>query len=430
MTDPLINEVAELSLCGILHLDGADPFREMVGMDLVAEDFAVPACRSYFERFAAFVKDHPQASNDDVALCGWLASGIEPAELEWVTHFVPSPLEWREYVRDVQRLSMRRKLRAAAANLGETARSSPDDLPGAVSALARLQIVPAKNLTFKQLADARADAIANPQPEHTLRNIIWPWPAFDIDFKPLTPGELVVIAARPGIGKSSMCRQIALHSGLAGQGVYFASLEMSAQEVFDGMAVQHARTRKADVAAFVAASKELRTLQIEIADQSRNFSGIAAGAIRFRDLHGLELVVIDYLGRLTDCNPIKGETKASAIGRVTARCKSMAMELGCVVILVAQVNRTPGKEKRDANMGDLKDSSDIEADADRVILLQTPGTFNVHGGPAHTQSPHDPITVSPTWYTQVFQDKGRSVGTADGALFFIRELAMFDLISP
>ena len=397
-------------------------------MELEAQDFYSPSCRLYFELFSEFAKDHPHATTDAVARDQWLTDGkMGLQEYREVVGACPSPLEWRDYVRDVKRLAMRRRLATAAAEIGETAKRSPDDLPGAVSALSKLPISPAKALSFKNLADAQAEAVRNPMPEHTLHWVHWPWKPFDIDFKPMKPGELVVIAARPGVGKSSMCRQIAVSAAIANQGVYFASLEMTAQEVFDGMVLQQANRPKADRTAYLAAAAQLRELPIQIDDASRSFNGIAAGAMKFCDRLGLEVIVIDYLGRMTDCVPMKGEMKPAAIGRVTSRCKSMAMELGCVVLLIAQVGRAPGKEGRDANMGDLKDSSDIEADADRVIILQIPKKFKTQSGMEQEQSPHDSITDSPCLFTEVFQDKGRSVGTAAGALMFRREIARFEL---
>jgi replicative DNA helicase len=424
------NETAERNICSCLHLDGVSTLKVYLDMELSADDFYVPRCRLYWELFMEFAKDHTSAMNDDVARDKWLGEKLMGKDdYQDVTARWPSPLEGRENVREVKRLAIRRRLAAAAANVGEVARSSPDELPSAVIALSKLPVVAPKVLTFSQLADAQAAQVRAPAPEADLRFVRWPWRPFDIDFKPFSPGDLAVLAARPSIGKSSLARQFTLRAALAGQSVYFASMEMSAQDIFDGLVVAHTRQPKSNQEAYLAGADELRNLPVMVDDWSKSLAGITAGANRMRDTRGLDLLVVDYLGRLSDCIPGKGENKTQAVGNATGRCKSLARELGCVVLLIVQVNRGPEIQSRDARMSDLRDSGEIEADADRVIILQQPTKFSIAGGVQQEQSPHDSVCDTPRWFTQIFQDKGRAVGTASSILWFERAIARFELVS-
>ena len=99
------------------------------------------------------------------------------------------------------------------------------------------------------------------------------------------------------------------------------------------------------------------------------------------------------------------------------------------MLLLVQLNRNVVSERREPGLADLRDSGEIEAHADRVILLHQPETFSLGNGPAEKQTAHDPIADRPRWFTHIFQEKGRTVGTAAGALWFNRSLARFELIA-
>jgi replicative DNA helicase len=424
------NEEAERSICAALHLDGHRAFRECLNLELAADDFYLPLARTYWQAFSAFMVDHPHAESDDVGACQWLRDGTLPWEnYQWLTAPVPTWLQMVECVREVRRLSFRRRLIAGAAQVGELARTSPDELPAAVTALSKLPIMPTRPQTFRQLADSQAESVRNPQPEHFLRLVHWPWQNLDRDFKPFSPGDLVVLAARPSVGKSSLARQFALSTAQAGQSVYFSSLEVGGPDFFDALTVALAGSPKAARAEYLEAVARLRSLPIAFDADFRSLAAITAAAAATRERSGLDLLVIDYLGLLADCVPARGQNKTQAVGEAAGACKRLARDLGCVVLLLVQLNRNVVSERREPGLADLRDSGEIEAHADRVLLLHQPETFSLGDGPAEKQSVHDPIAGRPRWFTQVFQEKGRTVGTAAGALWFNRSLARFELIA-
>ncbi len=265
------------------------------------------------------------------------------------------------------------------------------------------------------------------------RTVSLGWQALDVEFEPMRPGQLVVIGARPSVGKSSLLRPIAYGAARAGQHVLFVSLEVKPASIAMQFAATSSRVgvrrlptaHPLDQKDFRDAVASLRGLPITVSDSRRSLAAICAKARAMHSRRPLDLLVIDYLGLIEDCDrPAKGETKASAIGRVTKGLKRIAMELDCVVMVAAQLNRLSVTEaNRQPRLSDLRDSGDVEQDADKVIFIHRPDTDPdaCDSAQPDTASPAD----VPTFFVNLIQAKGRDDGTGIKSMRFVRETASF-----
>lgn len=197
----------------------------------------------------------------------------------------------------------------------------------------------------------------------------------------LHPGNLIVLAARPGMGKSTLAQQIATHAAFREEAVVaMFSLEMSAGELAQRHLASHTpysadRLRKAKVpsgdwptllqTASHAASRRL--LLYDISDLSAfELRGLARQA---RSQHrALDLVVVDYL-QLLRAEPPSGNRTEDVSGFSRA-LKRLARELECPVLAVAQLNRgVEARVDKRPLLSDLRDSGQIEADSDVVLFV-------------------------------------------------------------
>jgi replicative DNA helicase len=205
--------------------------------------------------------------------------------------------------------------------------------------------------------------------------------------------ELIVLAARPGVGKSALAQEITERAEEQGKNVGWFSLEMSEEQVLwrgaskrsgiPGRAIEHGyywtqgekiKLREQDYALFEAALEVYRELNIGI-----HVGGITTEAIAriIRDLQGteraLDMVVIDHIGLLTD-NP--SQPQYQRMTAITRAIKDMKLEFKIPILALAQLNRSV--EQRDDKrpvLSDLRDSGSIEQDADQVWFLYRPDYY-------------------------------------------------------
>lgn len=206
---------------------------------------------------------------------------------------------------------------------------------------------------------------------------------FDRAVGGLFRGELVIMAARPSIGKTALALQIAEQVG-TGRLVYFASLEMSSTQlalrVLCGRAgVAMARVRAAalgpdDFALMAAAGVDLSGLRIVLHDRpGLTVQDVRRACRRLATNDDLRLIVVDYLQRITPSN--RRVDRHLQVGQITWDLKALALELDVPVLCLCQLGRSADEcEKKtglviEPRLGMLKESGDIEQDADMVVLL-------------------------------------------------------------
>jgi len=211
-----------------------------------------------------------------------------------------------------------------------------------------------------------------------------------IDLDEITAGlqnsELIIVAARPSVGKTSIALNFARHVAVEErQPVFFVSLEQSRIELAERLLCCQARVdshklRKghlgtADHQKLIEGGDQLREAKLFIDDSpGQGMLRIAANARRLKLRHGIRLVVIDYLQLIDPDN--RRDNRQEQVAQISRRLKFLARELQVPVIALAQLNR--GLEERQGHeprLADLRESGSIEQDADTVMLLHRPEMF-------------------------------------------------------
>lgn len=213
----------------------------------------------------------------------------------------------------------------------------------------------------------------------------------DEDLGGLHGGNLIVIAGRPGMGKSVLAASLARQSAAAGHGVGLFSLEMHDEQISARLLADHVFDHRDPLsfkaimegkgvsdAAFeriLRAEADIRRLPLEI-DTSPTLTVSDIGA-RSRAMastmkkrgHTLRTVVVDYLKYVRASERYRGQ-RVYEVGEITAGLKALAKDMNICVVLLAQLNRqVEARQDKRPELSDLRESGDIEADADTVLLL-------------------------------------------------------------
>lgn len=234
----------------------------------------------------------------------------------------------------------------------------------------------------------------------------------------IRPGQLIVVGARPGAGKTVLGMDVARHVGIRLKSpVYFLTLEMARNELMKRMIAAESRVSLKSILhhridrpllddddwhRMAVAQQRIQEATITIDD----VPGAGLGRIRSRLRHmkrtsGVRIAVIDYLGIITTSG--RSENRQQAVADLTRGLKQIAREIGIPIILLAQLNRqVMGRQDRKPMASDLKDSGAIEADADAVILIHREDMYEPESPRAgeadlivdkHRAGPQSTITV-------------------------------------
>ena len=206
-------------------------------------------------------------------------------------------------------------------------------------------------------------------------------------------GTLNILAARPGMGKTGLAINIALHAAFGGRRVLFFSLEMTHEEIreralsamtyvnFTQIHVKPqslADTDKETIRTSLKGMEQLPNLILD--DKGHSPEEISSRIIYEKETGGLDLVIIDHLGliRIPDK---RGSTLAHEIGVCTSMMKQVAKRAGVSVLLLCQVSRRGIQDKADKRpqLTDLRDSGRIEEDADTITFLHREAYYTRSG---------------------------------------------------
>ena len=208
------------------------------------------------------------------------------------------------------------------------------------------------------------------------------------------PGQLIIVAARPAMGKSTFAMDVCRHAAIKeGKPVLIFSLEMDANEILKRIISAEATVPLSAINNGFAEADEMQTaswwdqigsatLRISKApifiDDSPNMSmpDIRAKARRLKHQNGLSLIVLDYLQLMqpaAGASRAQQESRQQFVSDVSRQLKLLAKELEVPVIAVAQLNRGPeSRTDKKPMMSDLRESGSLEQDADIILLLHRP----------------------------------------------------------
>nr|WP_181374739.1 replicative DNA helicase [Polaromonas sp. E10S]AWD71949.1 DNA helicase DnaB [Polaromonas sp. E10S] len=312
------------------------------------------------------------------------------AYLNSLAQFVPSAHNAKNYAEHIRESSIKRKMIAASDQIassayepkGRTTAEILDEAEQAVLCIEQLRNHDREILTLDQhLDDSMARLEYRAEHPNQLNGISSGYVDMDKKINGFKPGDLIVIAGRPSMGKTSLAMNIAEHSAIKeSKAVLIVSLEMPASQLTDRILgsvgrVDQSRLQTGQLegdewSRITDTYESLRGKPLEIEDSGVNtVAGIRAVARRaLRRNKTLSLIVVDYLQLMVAAGA--GENRNSEIEQISRGLKKLAMDMQCPVIVVAQLNR--GVESRNDKrpmMSDLRDSGAIEQDADIVMLL-------------------------------------------------------------
>lgn len=197
-------------------------------------------------------------------------------------------------------------------------------------------------------------------------------------------GDLIIIAARPAMGKSAVGINLA-HNALVSGAVFMQQCEMSEVQVshremamYSGFKIQNIRTGQLFSDDYQRLKEDVEKIKnnkfyIDF-NMGENVTTICSRIIKHKNEYGIKLAMIDYLQLISPDN--SNESLNNKIGVITRALKKLAKELSIPIIVFSQLNRDTEKrgEKR-PQLSDLRDSGNIEQDADQVIFLMRPDYY-------------------------------------------------------
>ena len=412
------NIEAEQSVLAACMLD-AEAVEELV-LKLKPENFFRPAHRIIFEAICDL--NIRRIPIDQISLADTLNASGQLEAVGGKAYLVDladntfALTNWQNHADIVKRTAILRELIFASAQINALAYDAPDDLNEVVET--------AEKTLFKitKLAEQKSHMAGVPTGFKDADDL----------FHGLRAGDLVILAARPGVGKTSFALNLAVNAAKAGTSVAFFSLEMSASQLMQRILCAEARVSlskirggfiaEGDWGAIADASNALSKLDMYI-DDSPGLSILEARAKARRELRhaqGNGLIIVDYLQLMQPPQTRRDGNRAVEVGEISRGLKILAKEMGMPVIALSQLSRAVEmRGKKRPMLSDLRESGSIEQDADIVMFIDR--SMNEEEGESDDR---------PDWGTaELIVAKHRNGPTRDIPLAFNAEYTRFmDLI--
>jgi replicative DNA helicase len=355
-------------------------------------DFYHPAHREIFSAMLAVSRaGHPVdlvTADAELARRGTLDGVGGPAYLIEISEYVPTTANTGAYIDIVEEKSTLRRLLSTSGEIAQDCytqdKSLPDILNSAEKAIFDITMRRGEGNTLVCVSDLVSPTLAHIQRLHELKGGIDGVPTgfTDLDYllTGLHGGELVLMGARPSMGKTAIAMNIVQHAGIAaGKKVAVFSLEMPREQIMMRMLCAEARVdmqmvrqgnlQDAEWVRLAQAIEPLARAPIYLDDTS----GITPTQLRSRCRRlmmeqGLDLIVVDYLQLMSVDK--RSENRQNEVSEISRALKGVAQELKVPLLACAQLSRA-GAQRADKRpiLSDLRDSGAIEQDADVVMFL-------------------------------------------------------------
>lgn len=299
---------------------------------------------------------------------------------------------WQRHVEIVKRTSIQRELIKAAAEINALAYDAPEDLNEVVDQAEHTLF----KVTEKRVSSSfeKMDKLVNDAFDELAKlasrgsNIVGVPSGFkDVDdlFHGFRGGDLIILAARPGVGKTAFALNLAVNAAKAGTAVAFFSLEMGSNQLVQRILCSEARVSlskirsgkiaESDWSVIADASNRLTSVEMYI-DDTPGLSIMEARAKARRELRhviGSEkngLIIVDYLQLMQPPIVRRDGNRAVEVGEISRGLKILAKEMDMPVIALSQLNRSVEmRGKKRPMLADLRESGSIEQDADIVMFI-------------------------------------------------------------
>ena len=390
------NLEAERSILGAIILD--NHALNAAIEKIRSEDFFLSQHRQIFERMIQ-LGEKQQAIDvvtlmDDLARRGELESAGGVAYLSQLADGLPRVTNVEHYARIVKEKAVLRSLIFSASAIQEQALAAGDDadviLDRAESVIFQLaeDRVKAGLIGVKELVRDNYERLEKIFSEgRRITGLASGYPGLDNETAGLQPSELIILAARPSMGKTALALNIAENVALRlREPVAVFSLEMSKESLLLRLLASEARVDahkfrtghmgRDDWGKITGALTNLAEAPLWIDDSaSSTVMEIGAKARRLKRDRGLSLLVVDYLQLVVPTNTGRGTNRQEEVSSISRGLKGLAKELKVPVLVLSQLTRAPERDDRRPQLSDLRESGAIEQDADVVLFINRPNFY-------------------------------------------------------
>jgi replicative DNA helicase len=427
------NLEAERSVLGaiLVHNDAFNLAAQVID----SSDFYRDAHRRIFDRMVALNERHDAIDfvtlKEELSRSGELDEVGGPAYVASLADGVPRATNVEYYARIVKEKSTLRNLIYAAnkivTNAYEAEQESDlilDEAESAIFAVADDRL----KAGFVAMRDLVKDSFPKIEKLFEQKRLITGVPTGFVDVDEMTrglqAGDLIIVAARPSMGKTSLVLNIAQYvAALGDQVVGFFSLEMSKESLFlrlltseaqiDGHRLMSGAIGGNDYHRISHALEKLNSMKLFIDDTANvGVLEMRAKSRRLQSEHGLNLLVVDYIQLMSGRG--RFENRTLELASISRSLKGLAKELNIPIIVLSQLSRAPeSRSDHRPQLSDLRESGALEQDADVVVLIYRDDVYN--------RDPNSPDAGT----AELILAKQRNGPTGVVKLAFLREQTRF-----
>jgi len=390
------NLEAERSILGAVLLD--NHALNAAVEKLRADDFFLSQHRLIFERMVQLAEKQQAIDTitlmEDLERQNQLESAGGVAYLSQLADGLPRVTNVEHYARIVKEKSVLRGLIFSASAIQEQALAAGDDadtiLDRAESAIFQLaeDRVRAGLIGVKELVRENFERLERIFSEgRRITGLASGYADLDNQTAGLQGSELIILAARPSMGKTALALNIAENVALRQrEPVALFSLEMSKESLLLRLLASEARVdahkfrtghmNREDWAKITASLASLGEAPLWIDDSaSSTVLEMGAKARRLKRDRGLSLMIVDYLQLVVPSNTGRGTNRQEQVASISRSLKGLAKELKVPILVLSQLTRAPERDERKPQLADLRESGAIEQDADVVLFIHRPNFY-------------------------------------------------------
>ena len=405
---------------------------------LDARDFFRQAHQQVFDRMVD-LSERGQAIDlvtlrDELNRSGVLEAVGGPAYVASLVDGVPRSTNVEHYARIVKERATLRNLIDSANRIVASAYAAEEDADVVLDRAEQEIFSIAEDRVhsgFVPLSDLVEASFATIEKLHDLKNVVTGVPTGFVDIDEMTaglqPADLVIVAARPSMGKTAFALNIAQHVGTAGgrtAGVF--SLEMAKEQLFMRMLTSEARVdshrfrtgllTESDYGSLSEAMGRLAQARVFIDDTPGiGLLEMRAKSRRLQAEHNLDLIIVDYIQLMQGRG--RFENRTQEIASISRGLKGLAKELNVPVVALSQLSRAPeSRADRRPQLADLRESGALEQDADVVMFIFREEMYE--------ETPEN------AGVAEVIIGKQRNGPTGTVRLAFLKQQTRFELLAP
>jgi replicative DNA helicase len=407
-----------------------------------ANDFFRDAHRRIFEQMVGLSERNqpidPVTLKDELVRTGELDEVGGPAYVASLTDGVPRSANVEHYARIVKEKStLRRLIQSATEVLGraydaeQDADTLLDEAERSIFQIAEHRL----RAGFVPLGQLVNDGYGLIEKLQAHKGLVTGVPSGFVDLDEMTsgfqPSDLVIVAARPSMGKTSLVLNMAMHCAAeAGKSVGIFSLEMGKEQLFLRMLTSEARVDahrfrggylgEDDYNRLVSAFARMHDAKVFIDDSaSVGILEMRAKARRLKMEHGLDMLIVDYLQLMQGRG--KFDNRQQELASISRSLKILAKELEVPIVALSQLSRAPeSRSDHRPQLSDLRESGALEQDADVVLFIYREDMY----APEGERAPQSEGTA------EIIIGKQRNGPTGTVRLAFLKQYTRFENLAP